>query len=262
MNVLRLPIESLIIPAPAPPESVTGASTRRRLAFWGAMLVVLHAFVGLTFQLPPALKPLIPEPWWELMAAKSIELIFLAFLIPAVLVRDGLTLSDIGFAPSHWKSDLRQGLLGGAGIWLLHDSLLKLAAVGAGGRQINTGMLSAVATLSDTPVELCGLIFSTVVLGPLIEEVIYRGCLMSSTRAGLGGRPTGAASAVVLSGLIFTSFHALGHPLYYAVYFVTGLAFALFYQRTGSLASAVAAHAVVNGLFAARVGLQVFRGPQ
>jgi membrane protease YdiL (CAAX protease family) len=258
MNALNPPIKCLSAAARALPESGTVAGTRRKLAFWGALLVVIHIIVGLSLQHPATLKPFVPEVWWDILAAKSLELIILALLIPILLVRDGLSLADIGFAPTQWKADVRRGVVGGAAIWLLHDSLVSLAATGTGGLNINTGMLSVGAPLSADPIELCGLVFSIVVVGPLLEEIIYRGCLMSSARANLGMGPLRTVMVVASSGLIFAMLHTLGHPLYYAVYFVTGLAFALFYRRTGSLAAAVVAHGTVNALCSAKIGMQIW----
>lgn len=249
------PMECLIAPAYAPSESAPGGAVRRRLAWWGMMFVVLHLLVGFSLEHPPALKAFIPEAWWALLGAKAIELLILALLVPILLARDGLTLADVGFGPAR-REDVRLGVLGGAVIWFMHDSLLKLGVVLSGVEGINSGMLSTVRTLSDAPIELGGLIFAVVVVGPLLEEVVYRGALMSSVRANLGAGPLAAFVAAAASGIIFAAFHGLGHPLYYAAYFLTGLALALFYRSTGSLWAAAVAHGVVNGLFTVRIGLQ------
>lgn len=255
MTVMIPPIECLNAPGPTPSESATGAATRRGLAFWGMLFVVLHVLIGFCLQHPPALKAFVPEAWWTLLAAKALELIILALLVPILLARDGLTLADIGFGSAR-REDVRLGVLGGAVIWFMHDSLLKLGVAVSGVAGINSGMLSTVRTLSDAPIELGGLIFATVVVGPLLEEIVYRGALMSSVRANLGTGPLAAFVAAAASGLIFAAFHGLGHPLYYAAYFLTGLALALFYRSTGSLWASVVAHGVVNGLFSVRIGLQ------
>lgn len=241
-------------------ENKPGGRTRRSLILWGAVLVLSHVIYQLVLQYPSALKSLVPEPWWNLLASGSIELIFMALLIPLLLKRDGLNLGDIGFAPSAWKKDLLWGFLAGAGIWIVHHSLLSFAMSWTGGANINTGMASIVDPIANGPAELVGVVLSVIVLGPLTEEVLYRGCLMASTRACLGGRTWTAVAAVISSGLVFAGVHALGHPLYSAVYFVTGLAFALVYQKTGSLAVSVFAHATVNAMGVLSVYLQVHRG--
>lgn len=241
-------------------ENKPGGRTRRSLTLWGAGLVLSHVIYQLVLKYPSSLKSLVPELWWNLLAAGSIELIFLALLIPLLLKRDGLNLGDIGFAPSAWTRDLLWGFLAGAGIWIIHHSLLSLAMSWTGGANVNTGMASIVDPIANGPAELAGVLISIVVLGPLTEEVLYRGCLMASTRSCLGGRTWTAAVTVVLSGLIFAVVHALGHPLYSVVYFVTGLAFALIYQKTGLLAVSVFAHATVNAMGVLSVYLQVHRG--
>lgn len=241
-------------------ENGPDARTRRRLGFWGAVLVVSHIIFQLALQYPPALKSLIPEVWWNLLAEGSLELILLALLIPVLLKRDGLVLGDLGFAPSQWKRDIRRGMIAGASIWLLDIALLRLAKIWTGGADVNIGLGSIVEPMINGSAELFGVVLSIVVLGPITEEVLYRGCLMASTRAGLGGRPWKAVVAVISSGIIFALVHALGHPLYTVVYFVTGLAFALVYQKTGSLAVSVIAHGSVNALSAVYICFQIFRG--
>lgn len=258
MNVMNPLIDCLNAPSFSLPEFRTKAATRRTLAYWGGTFVILHVLIGYCLLNPPAiLKPFFPQVWWELLAAKSIELTILALLVPILLVRDGFTLSDVGFGSARWKPEVRLGILGGAAIWFMHHSLLRLAEVGTGGVEINTGMTSIVSSLSDAPVELIGLLLGTVIVGPLLEEVVYRGCLMSSSRANLGMASLPAAVIAVSSGLIFSALHGLGHPAYYAVYFVTGVAFALFYRKTGSLAASFAAHAAVNAICSVRIGMQI-----
>ena len=84
-------------------------------------------------------------------------------------------------------------------------------------------------------------------LAPVIEETIYRGCLISSFAQRWGGGPRREAAYVFASALIFAISHGLSHPLYGAVYALTGAAFALLYLSTRSLNAAILAHAVVNG---------------
>lgn len=261
MTFLNQPIESphasmVLLDAHSGPN----IRTRRRLAFWGNMLVVSHVIFQLALRYPPALGNLIPELWWNLLAGGSIELILLAILIPVLLERDGLSLTDIGFAPTQWKRDIRWGILAGAGIWLIHRSLLSLAMAWTGGLNVNTGMVSIVEPMMNGSAELLGVILSVVVLGPITEEVLYRGCLMASTRSCLGARPWTAVMAVIASGFVFAVVHAVGHPLYSVVYFVTGLAFALVYWKTGSLAVSVIAHGSVNALSALYICFQIYRG--
>lgn len=241
-------------------ESRPSSRTLRRLSFWGGMLVVLHIIYQFLLQYPTVLKPLVPELWWNLLAGGAIELMVLAFLIPVLLKRDGLSLSDLGFAPTRWKEDSRRGILAGTGIWLLHTLLLRLALVWTGGLNINTGMISIVSPMSNGAAELFGVILSTVVMGPITEEVLYRGCLMASTRACFGARSWTAVLAVALSGITFALVHALGHPFYYVIYFVTGLAFALVYRKTGSLAVSVFAHGTVNALAALYACIRIYHG--
>lgn len=241
-------------------ENRPNSRARGGLRAWGAFLVAVYLGSEILVQYPAFLDPLVPAPWWDLLVRKSLALMVLALLIPSLLKREGLTLADIGFEASSWSGDARRGVLAGTMIGLLHFSLLMLATLWTGSSSINSGVVESVKSISFGPVEVAGLIFSTIILGPVIEEVIYRGCLMASTRAGLGAGRWTALLTVLLSGIFFSAAHALGHPLYSAVYLITGLAFAGFYQMTGSLSAAIFAHATVNALGALYVCIQVWRG--
>ncbi len=80
---------------------------------------------------------------------------------------------------------------------------------------------------------------SVVVLGPLAEELIYRGLLYRIFR-----RHWGVLPSAVLSALIFGLAH--GEPWYLFGLVGLGVLFALVYEYSGSLTAAAVAHAAHN----------------
>jgi sodium transport system permease protein len=91
------------------------------------------------------------------------------------------------------------------------------------------------------PAEWAGLAALLVLLAPLCEELAFRGFLLGSLRPAVG-----TPLAVLLAGSLFGLLHPpMPRPL---VLGGVGVCFALMAVRTGSLWTAVAAHAVNNGL--------------
>ena len=80
-----------------------------------------------------------------------------------------------------------------------------------------------------------------VLLVPLAEEVFFRGFMLSGLVGSLG-----TVGAAIISSLVFALFHI--DPKVMLPIFVTGLLFAWLYNRTGSVWSCSAAHAMQNAL--------------
>jgi membrane protease YdiL (CAAX protease family) len=86
-----------------------------------------------------------------------------------------------------------------------------------------------------------GMLLVTILLGPCVEEVLFRGVVYPGLRA-----ETGPWLAVPLSALVFGWFH-YGYgsaPVVFST--VLGIAFALLVEGSGSLWPAIAGHTVAN----------------
>ena len=79
------------------------------------------------------------------------------------------------------------------------------------------------------------------VVAPFAEELVFRGLLFPWLRARLG-----VPAAVLLSALFFATMH--GALILIPALTVVGAAFAVIYQRSGSLWPAIVAHSVFNGI--------------
>ena len=132
-----------------------------------------------------------------------------------------------------------------------------LAVLAAAAAMVPAGMLTSVsarlhppsqewvdfynAHLPSGPLET-GLAYgSVVVLGPLAEELIYRGLLYRIFR-----RQWGVLRSAVLTALIFGLAH--GEPWYVFGLVALGVLFALVYEFSGSLTTAAVAHAAHNAV--------------
>jgi uncharacterized protein len=80
---------------------------------------------------------------------------------------------------------------------------------------------------------------SVVIGAPFAEEIFFRGFLFGSLRGRLRFLP-----AAAISGAVFALFHL--QPLLIAVMVFVGIALAYLYDRRGSLAVPIAAHAIFN----------------
>lgn len=93
----------------------------------------------------------------------------------------------------------------------------------------------------EGPVIIGLLAVIVVLLVPLAEEVFFRGFMLSGLVGSLG-----FVGAAIVSSLVFALFHI--DPRIMLPIFVTGLLFAWLYNRTGSVWSCSAAHAMQNAL--------------
>jgi membrane protease YdiL (CAAX protease family) len=84
-------------------------------------------------------------------------------------------------------------------------------------------------------------ILTTVVLAPILEEILFRGLLLEPIR-----EKSGATRAVLISALIFGLIHIFPQQVVNA--FVVGIILGFIYVRTGSLVNVILIHAVNNGL--------------
>lgn len=143
-----------------------------------------------------------------------------------------------------WEAQpFRRAVLGVVG-FLMVFPLVLLAAVAALILAPRVGLpvqaqevLVQVAAVS--PGMFLAALVGIVVVTPLTEELLFRGFLYATLR-----RHAGPLGAIALSALTFALMH--GHAVGVAPLFVLGFLLAYLYERTGSLAASVAAHAAYN----------------
>lgn len=111
-------------------------------------------------------------------------------------------------------------------------NLLNMLFGALSGRAVNP---VEAAVGSSTP--LLTIIFA-VVLGPILEEILFRGLIVGRMRR------YGDKAAILFSATLFAFFHGNFSQLFYA--FGLGLFFAFIYARTGRLRYTIGLHMIIN----------------
>ncbi|GAA1510706.1 CPBP family glutamic-type intramembrane protease [Agromyces terreus] len=197
-------------------------------------------------------RTVIIDEWAQVLGA------YLAVWVPLLLV---LAIADAARGRrSRWRDfGLRftwLDLLWGAGIGLLARGAVTLIELAATGR---TSLEGGVLGLPTGFAFWFGVLLAPVVLGPLIEELFYRGLVLRAvartTRRAGGSRPVAASVAVIVSALVFALAHLVvggavstaPARITFAGALVLGLAAGALAAATGRLGGAVIAHVVFNG---------------
>ena len=93
------------------------------------------------------------------------------------------------------------------------------------------------------------LIITTVILGPLTEEMVFRGLTYRRIRSYVGVR-----KAILFSALLFGIYHM--NIVQFLFAFVVGCLFAWLYEKSGTLLVSIGAHMLIN-LYAAIYNMQI-----
>lgn len=107
-----------------------------------------------------------------------------------------------------------------------------------------TEQMDAVRVLEEMrsrPAALLGLVAIIGVIGPIAEEVFFRGFAYTAFKRRFGG-----AWAVPLSAFVFAVMH--GNPVGLIPIFMVGLVLAVLFQRSGSLAAPIGLHCANNSV--------------
>jgi|GEM_PF-2593578 len=225
------------------PVSAKSAPRRRipstwMLFFWA---LVLCAVVEKSVVLPAFTE----STWSAELARMSLVCALIAALLPIYLKRDGLDVVALGFSRRPWRRDAVSGAALGAALWAGNCVIFYLMQKSVlGSPEVNV----AVSLFSSSRAQAAARTLCIVVVGPLMEEILFRACIVVPLRARWGLGPWRDVAYALISGIFFACAHLVGHPLYYAGYVLLGVAFACVYQRTGSLRTVVVAHGCMNAL--------------
>ncbi len=163
----------------------------------------------------------------------------LAVIHIVVFRRRALTWRDLGLcaaAPRWYRRTLWVTLLTFALALVLTILVQRLA-----GRPLDNPQDAILAADGLSPGSLLGLLLVAAGLGPLVEELLFRGLLYGWMR-----RHFGVLSSASLSALLFASVHAI--PWLIPSFFAIGMVLALLYERSGSLWPPIALHGTYNAI--------------
>ena len=94
---------------------------------------------------------------------------------------------------------------------------------------------------SATPVPIAELLVLGFLLGPILEESLFRGCLLP-----LLAQTTGNGPAVILTALLFALFHQPPNLAHWVSFTATGIAYGWIRVASRSTAAAAVMHATYN----------------
>ncbi len=185
-----------------------------------------------------------PEPGDALLAAMVVLLfqtaVILVMLRAVVIRKYGLTWADLGLRPAerYWyRRAVIVAVLLLPAVALVNGVLIpKLAE-----EPFRNPQLYAIAPAGFSWSAMLTMLVMAGVVAPFAEELAFRGLLFPWLRARLG-----VPAAVFLSALCFATLH--GAVILIPALTVVGAAFAVIYQRCGSLWPAIVAHSVFNGI--------------
>lgn len=241
---------------------------------------------------PPAQPPVAVAPpatwrWYEALG------VWLLGMFVTVTILGAIAESFVDSGPGYFLLGLLSQILPTLGLllWLKlgHPGWGRMMGViGVRGADIGYGVVAGLATFvgvtaiswvialvyqavegtpletpDQVPVDLTGItvvlaILVVVIGAPLTEELFFRGCLFKGVRARRSFWPAALLSGV-LFGLAHWDFEAgvplVGKLTLVVLMVVVGISFAWFYERRGSLWTAVSAHMMFNiiGLWAIAV---------
>jgi len=248
------PVALILVAGSARPGQTVGGLRQMRIGSvalpppWSGrtgVVVLLHGgALGALLITALHLFPLAERPLTRIVVATATNLAFVPLLVLArrrLLVPAGLGFgAGLGLVPSRGAVVPLAAVLlallaaGQAGEW----------ALGWAARALDlsahwTEWFDRDLAWGSAPVVAVELI-DTVVLTPVVEEILFRGLLFATLRARLG-----LGASAVLSAAIFAVAHGYGAAGFIAVFW-SGVLWAVAYEKTGSLLPSIAAHAVDN----------------
>jgi len=162
-----------------------------------------------------------------------------AMLVPLRLIR-GVGPAALGLRWGDW----RKGLAWAGAVSAALAGGFAAAALGwhlaTGGNLVQEVLGRSPLDAAKTTGARAAILVSMGLVGPVAEELFFRGGLYAMLRQSLS-----VPQAVVVTSLFFASAHAgqVGLPV---IQLVGGVAFAVLYEKTGSLLAPVLVHAVGN----------------
>ncbi len=236
----------------APPPRIGPRKLRRRqpptgidiLLVLAASAVILFGTTGLSIVLAQPLRALLGgigvTPQMLVVAFLGLQYLgLLAAIHVVVRRRRGLTWQDLGLrpaAPQWYRRTLWVTLLT-FGLALVLSALVQRLV----GSSLENPQEAVLAAGGMSAGSLLALLLVAAGLGPLAEELLFRGLLYGWMR-----RHLGVLASASLSALLFAAVHAI--PWLIPSFFAIGVVLALLYERSGSLWPAVVAHGSYNAI--------------
>jgi hypothetical protein len=185
--------------------------------------------------------PFLPDTGWSTLLVSVLQTIPLGGYLLWYCRRSWATLAEtFGLRISRASvPTLVRATLGLVGVSTLVDVLIELGGARVGVETHWTDGFQE-RLVWGTPGEVAADVLDSCVFAPLLEEPLFRGVLYGTLRLGLGPAP-----ATLVSAALFALAHGYG-ALGFASVFVSGVLWAVAYERTRSLLPGILAHAASN----------------
>lgn len=196
--------------------------------------------------IPESESELILTPWLAVFAVVSLQLPMLAVFYGARRFYPGhfasrLSSVELPIGDAFFKSVplfimLLPVIWGASLIWTSILSIFEAAGI------IDTLAPQQLITLfqeGGDPVAIGLLVILAIVMAPIVEEIIFRGCVYRFLKS-----QTSLLAAQIISGGVFASMHA--NLLSFVPLVIVGVVLARVYEKTGSLMVAIWFHAFFN----------------
>jgi len=149
----------------------------------------------------------------------------------------GSNLEEIGISFRKFAKNLLSGLIFGALLWV-GVSICDMIAKNIFG-EFPVHPYIRKLEMSDSPMTYFAVLTSIIILGPISEEVYFRGFAYTVLK-----KRYGKSIGIILSSFLFAAVH---FNLYWIIQiFLIGVGLALLFESTGSLISIVVAHSLIN----------------
>lgn len=230
---------------------IQGTDRPPKLCSWG-MIEIFQLFVGLFFVEACLLcAELTLSPWahWS-EGAKDFLIVFNGFVrdlivtvwVVALVARfKKASLSSLGLTRENFFKNVRTGFFSYWGMVPILLALLFSTAVLAKTFSYEPPVQAVVEIYLKKSTEHFMLFFTlfVAVLGPIFEEIFFRGFAYTALRSRFG-----VASAMVMTALVFSALH-MNLTAFLPIFFL-GLFLAYLYERSGSLVPSMTAHVLHN----------------
>ncbi len=135
----------------------------------------------------------------------------------------------------------------GRGVWKClgwswpRRSHLVAALVDGIGLGIGVDIIGHATTSTTHVIHFWNLVLLDGLLGPIIEESLFRGCLLPAV-----ARTTGTTIAVISTAAVFATFHPITTLVQWLCFLTTGTAFGWIRAKSGSTTASALMHAIYN----------------
>jgi membrane protease YdiL (CAAX protease family) len=181
-----------------------------------------------------AMRLILPGTSYDSMLLIGLARVLQVGLIIFYVMTRGPGVSGIGLAPSDMFVGLKKGMIWSVGfgiLVLLSFALLYIAGV---------NMLALIhVRLPEDPSALLSFFLVGGIVGPIAEEVFFRGILYGFFRR------WGVAVALTISTVLFVLAHSVSHGVFIPQ-LVGGILFAVVYEVEGSLVAPITIHTLGN----------------